>query len=96
MGENKPFCLQVKKQLFRRTLIQSYLSHIPSCFLSLHKIPSSVATKVEKMQRDFFLSRFGKEKRDHLISWTQIYKSKKEGGLGFENISLRNRTSLGK
>ncbi|RVW35045.1 hypothetical protein CK203_079833 [Vitis vinifera] len=38
----------------RITLIQSCLSHIPSYFLSLFKIPVSIASKIEKMQRDFF------------------------------------------
>ena len=37
----------------RITLIQSCLSHIPSYFLSLFKIPVSIASKIEKMQRDF-------------------------------------------
>ncbi|RVW50855.1 putative mitochondrial protein [Vitis vinifera] len=38
----------------RITLIQSCLSHIPSYFLSLFKIPVSIASKIEKMQRIFF------------------------------------------
>lgn len=46
-------------------LIQSCLSHIPNCFLSLFKILVSVASKIEKLQRHFS-SREGK--RDHLIS----------------------------
>ena len=33
----------------RITLIQSCLSHIPTYFLSLFKIPSSVVLKVEKL-----------------------------------------------
>ena len=52
----------------RITLIQSCLSHIPTYFLSFFKIPSSVVLKVEKLQRDFLWSRFGGEKRDHLVS----------------------------
>ena len=37
----------------RVTLIQSCLSHIPSYFLSLYKIPFSMTTKIEKRQRNF-------------------------------------------
>ena len=51
----------------RITLIQSYLSHIPSYFLSLFKIPTSIASKIEKMQRDFLWFGAGEGKKDHLI-----------------------------
>ena len=51
----------------RITLIQSCLSHIPSYFLSLFKIPVSIASKIEKMQRDFLWSGAGEGKKDHLI-----------------------------
>ena len=37
----------------RITLIHSCLSHIPSYFLSLFKIPALVAVKIERLQRDF-------------------------------------------
>ncbi|RVW37833.1 putative mitochondrial protein [Vitis vinifera] len=48
----------------RITLIQSCLSHIPSYFLSLFKIPVSIASKIEKMQRDFLWSgAWGREER---------------------------------
>ncbi|RVW77727.1 Transposon TX1 uncharacterized 149 kDa protein [Vitis vinifera] len=47
----------------RITLIQSCLSHIPSYFLSLFKIPVSIASKIEKMQRDFLWSGGGREER---------------------------------
>ncbi|RVX22469.1 LINE-1 retrotransposable element ORF2 protein [Vitis vinifera] len=49
----------------RITLIQSCLTHMP-CFLSLFKIPASVATKIERLQRDFLWSGVGEGKRDHL------------------------------
>ncbi|RVW25924.1 hypothetical protein CK203_095970 [Vitis vinifera] len=47
----------------RITLIQSCLSHIPSYFLSLFKIPVSIASKIEKMQRDFLWSGAGKGRK---------------------------------
>ena len=37
----------------RITLIHSCLSHIPSYFLSLFKIPASVATKIERFAKGF-------------------------------------------
>ena len=52
----------------RITIVHSCLSHIPNYFLSLFKIPASMATKVERMQRDFLWSGVGEGKRDHLVS----------------------------
>ena len=80
----------------RITLIQSCLTHMPSYFLSLFKLPASVAAKIKKLQRDFLWSGIGEGKRDHLVRWDVVCKSKEIGGLGFGNISLRNLTLLGK
>ena len=80
----------------RITLIQSCLSHIPSYFLSLFKIPVSIASKIEKMQRDFLWSGAGEGKKDYLIRWEVVTRPKELGGLGFGKISLRNIALLGK
>ena len=44
------------------TLIQSCLTHMPCYFLSLFKIPASVAIRIERLQRDFYGLGLGKEK----------------------------------
>ncbi|KAJ9701108.1 hypothetical protein PVL29_006452 [Vitis rotundifolia] len=80
----------------RITLVHSCLSHIPSYFLSLFKIPASVAAKIERLQRDFLWSGVGEGKRDHLVSWDAVCKPRVKGGLGFGKIPLRNRALLGK
>ncbi|KAJ9687808.1 hypothetical protein PVL29_013851 [Vitis rotundifolia] len=80
----------------RITLIQSCLTHMPCYFLSLFKIPVSVAARIERMQRDFLWSGVGEGKRDHLVSWNVVCNPKSKGGLGFGRISLRNSALLGK
>ncbi|RVW73187.1 Pumilio-like 5 [Vitis vinifera] len=80
----------------RITLIHSCLSRIPSYFLSLFKISASVAAKIERLQRDFLWSGVGEGKRYHLVTWDVVCKLRAKGGLGFENISLRNLALLGK
>ncbi|KAJ9691309.1 hypothetical protein PVL29_013479 [Vitis rotundifolia] len=80
----------------RITLIQSCLTHMPCYFLSLFKIPASVAAKIERMQRDFLWSGIGEGKRDHLVSWDVVCIPKAKGGLGIGKISLRNLALLGK
>ena len=80
----------------RITLIQYCLSHIPSYFLSLFKVPISIALRIEKLQRDFLWLGSGEGKRDHLVNWDMVCKAKEFGGLGFGKISLRNQALLGK
>ncbi|RVW86191.1 hypothetical protein CK203_046066 [Vitis vinifera] len=55
----------------RITLLHSCLSHIPSYFLSLFKIPASVAAKIERMQRDFLGQGLGKVKEIILLGGKQ-------------------------
>ncbi|RVW75344.1 hypothetical protein CK203_052921 [Vitis vinifera] len=69
---------------------------MPCYFLSLFKIPASVAAKIERLQMDFLWSGVGEGKRDHLVSWDVVCKPKAKGGLGFGKIALRNVTLLGK
>ncbi|WJZ97297.1 hypothetical protein VitviT2T_015910 [Vitis vinifera] len=80
----------------RITLIQSCLTHMPYYFLSLFKLPASVAARIERLQRDFLWSGIGEDKRDHLVRWDVVSIPKEIGGLGFGNISLRNLVFLGK
>ena len=80
----------------RITLIQSCLSHIPSYFLSLFKIPTSTASKIEKMQRDFLWSGAGEGEKDHLIIWDVVSRPKELGGLGFGKTFMRNIALSGK
>ena len=80
----------------RITLIQSYLSHIPNYFLFLFKIPTSIALRIEKMQRDFLWLSSREGKKDHLVRWDLVCRPKEFGGLGFGKISLRNQALLGK
>ncbi|WKA03325.1 hypothetical protein VitviT2T_021440 [Vitis vinifera] len=80
----------------RITLIRSCLTHMPCYFLSLFRIPASVAVRIERLQRDFLWSGVGEGKRDHLVSWEVVCKSKMKGGLGLGRISLRNSALLGK
>ena len=77
-------------------MIQASLAHIPTYFLSLFMIPVSIASKIEKLQRDFLWSGTGAGKRDHLVRWDVVGRPKVLGGLGLGKLSLRNKALLGK
>ncbi|KAG7950083.1 hypothetical protein I3843_13G094100 [Carya illinoinensis] len=80
----------------RITLIKSTLSNLPTYFLSLFPIPASVATCIEKLQRDFLWGGLGDEFKFHLVKWKQVCRSIPGGGLGVRNLRVFNRALLGK
>jgi hypothetical protein len=70
-------CLAGWKRLYlskggRLTLIKSTLSSLPTYFLSLFPIPSSVANRMEKIQRNFLWGGLGDEFKYHLVNWHSI------------------------
>jgi hypothetical protein len=70
------------------TLIKSTLSSLPTYFLSLFVVPSSVAHRIEKLQRDFLWGSIGDEFKYHFVNWCTICAPIQHGGLG---ISLSTR-----
>lgn len=60
-----------KKQLLskagRLTLVKNTLSSLPTYFLSLFMVPSSVRHRLEKLERDFLWEGQGEERKYHLV-----------------------------
>ena len=52
----------------RLTLLKSTLSSLPTYFLSLFTIPTHVANKIEKLQRDFLWG----DLKTHLLGWDRV------------------------
>jgi len=80
----------------RVTLIKSTLSNLPTYFLSLFPIPSSVASRIEKLHRDFLWGGLGEELKYHLVSWSTGCSPISVGGLGIRNLRIFNQALLGK
>jgi hypothetical protein len=78
------------------TLIKSTLANMPTYFLSMFPILGSVASRIEKLQRDFLWGGVGEELKYHLVSWPKVCTPISEGGLGIRNLLTINRTLLGK
>jgi hypothetical protein len=78
------------------TLIKSTLCSLPTYFLSLFPIPSSVARCLEKIPRDFLWGGLGDEFKYHLVNWRRICTPIQHGGLGVQQLAFFNQALLGK
>ena len=76
----------------RLTLLKSTLSSLPTYYLSLFTIPSHVANKIEKIQRDFLWG----DSKIHLVGWDKVCAPKVNGGLGIRKLTTFNKALLGK
>ena len=78
------------------TLLKSTLSNLPTYFLSLFHILSDVASRIEKIQRDFLWNGLGDQPKFHLVNWSKVGEPIQNGGLGVKNLRLFNQSLLGK
>ncbi|KAG6674481.1 hypothetical protein I3842_15G044700 [Carya illinoinensis] len=80
----------------RTILIKSTLSNLPTYYLSLFPIPTSVALRIEKLQRDFLWGGIAEEFKFQLVRWRKVCSPLSSGGLGIRNLRIFNRALLGK
>ena len=70
----------------RTTLIKSVLSSIPSYHMQTMLIPKGIIKKIEQQSRGFLWGDETDMKKLHLISWDQITREKRDGGLGIKDL----------
>jgi hypothetical protein len=80
----------------RLTLINSTLSNISTYYLSLFPIPVRVASRLDKIQKDFLRGGIVDDAKFHLVNWNKICTPLHAGGLGVHNFIQFNRALLGK
>ncbi|RZB71032.1 LINE-1 retrotransposable element ORF2 protein [Glycine soja] len=78
------------------TLINSVLSSLPLYFFSFFKAPKVVIKELTQIQRDFLWGSHEEERKICWVSWEDICKPKKEGGLGVKNLEVLNISLLAK
>lgn len=75
----------------RLTLVKSVLNNLPMYYMSMFKMPKSVASKIVQMQRRFFWGDYIGDKRSiPSVKWSLIELPKEMGGLGVGNIMYKN------
>ena len=67
----------------RLTLLKSTLSSLLTYFLSLFTIPTYVANRIEKLQRDFLWS----DSKTHLVGWDKVCAPISNGALGIRKLT---------
>jgi hypothetical protein len=77
-------------------LIKSTLSNLPTYMLSLFPIPVDVASRLEKIQRDFLWGGLNGEAKFHLVDWDTVCSPISEVGLGIRSLRKFNQALLGK
>ncbi|XP_073066025.1 uncharacterized protein [Primulina eburnea] len=80
----------------RLVLIKSVLNAMPTYYMSIFKVPNKVEKQLEALMRNFLWDGADGETHNHVVNWNQVCKPRDRGGLGLENIRLRNRALLGK
>ncbi|WOH13938.1 hypothetical protein DCAR_0933451 [Daucus carota subsp. sativus] len=81
----------------RLVLLKAALDSTPVYWLSLYKLPVSVANSIERIRRRFLWGESSETHRKlHLIGWDRICKNKQEGGLGIVPVKQRNDVLLAK
>uniref|UniRef100_A0A2N9HBH8 Reverse transcriptase zinc-binding domain-containing protein n=1 Tax=Fagus sylvatica TaxID=28930 RepID=A0A2N9HBH8_FAGSY len=65
-------------------------------FLSLFPIPADVATRIEKIQRNFLWGTTEEVAKIHLVKWDMVCSPYSHGGLAIKNLRRFNEALLGK
>ena len=80
----------------RLTLLKSTLSSLPTYFMSLFKIPVSMAKRIEKLQRNFLWGGVRDDIKIPWVSWNKVCTPFTRCGLGVRDLIVFNKALLGK
>ncbi|PNX93226.1 ribonuclease H, partial [Trifolium pratense] len=79
----------------RVTLAKSVMNSIPTYYMQISWLPSSICSQIDMMTRKF-IWKGNSNKGIHLVGWNVVTKSKEDGGLGVRLAREANTAMLGK
>lgn len=59
-------------------------------------MPEHICNRLDKLNRDFLWSNDISQRKTHLVNWTQVTQTKKQGGLGIRVARANNEAMLSK
>lgn len=80
----------------KETLIKAIAQAIPNYIMSCYKFPESCCKDIETMLAKFWWGSEEGVRKVHWLSWSNLAKNKKNGGMGFREFSEFNKALLGK
>uniref|UniRef100_A0A8I6XZE3 Reverse transcriptase domain-containing protein n=1 Tax=Hordeum vulgare subsp. vulgare TaxID=112509 RepID=A0A8I6XZE3_HORVV len=80
----------------RLILINSVLTSMPMFLLSFFEVPVGVRRRLDFYRSRFFWQADGDKTKYRLARWDIICRPKDQGGLGIENLEVKNRCLLSK
>jgi len=80
----------------RVVLIQSNLEALPSHTMQCFQLPASIASDLDRINREFFWKKSNTEKGLPMVAWDTICRPKKLGGLGLRKTSAVNTAFVAK
>jgi hypothetical protein len=80
----------------RVILLNSVLNSIPIFYLSFMKMPANIWKQIVKLQRQFLWGGTNRVRKIPWVSWTNVCKSKANGGLGIRDLRAVNLALLSK
>ena len=80
----------------RLILINSVLTSMPMFLLSFFEVPVGVRKRLDFYRSRFFWQGDDLKRKYRLAKWDIICRPKDQGGLGIENLEVKNRCLLSK
>jgi hypothetical protein len=87
--------MRVLNKAGRLALVQSVLTSIPTYYMQLSWLPTTICDYMDRTSRNF-LWRGTNDRGIHLVGWEKITQSRKLGGLGIRTARDSNTAMLGK
>lgn len=79
----------------KEVMIEAVLQAIPTYVMSCFKLPEYLLHEIESIIARFWWGE-GPNRKIHLVNWDSLCESKRDGGMGFRDLSAFNLAMLGK